>query len=73
MNKEQAINYLKSSGMSNEQIVTIAKAFVDDFMETALNKIFLKMDKSVENPDCALGMAVAMGILKQMGDEYEKC
>ena len=71
MNKEQAINYLKSSGMNNEQIVTIAKAFVDDFTKKALDAIFAKMDK-VDDANCVLGMTVAMGILRQMGDDYEK-
>jgi hypothetical protein len=40
MNKEQAINYLKSSGFSDEQINEVKQAFTAD--------IYTELDKAIE-------------------------
>ena len=43
MNYEQAINYLKSSGMSEEQIKTVVNAIrseqIDTIFDTIMNKL----------------------------------
>lgn len=39
MNYEQAINYLKSSGMSEEQIETVVNAIQNEQIETIVNAV----------------------------------
>ena len=39
MNYEQAVNYLKSSGMSEEQIETVVKAIQNEQIETIVNTV----------------------------------
>lgn len=65
MNKEQAINYLISSGMTEEQVTAVSDALINDHKNRALDAILAKMD-SIENPSIIIGMTVAMGILRDM-------
>lgn len=53
MNGEQAINYLKNSGFSEEQIQEIVKALEQESINNILDDIYTEIEDKYK--DCAIG------------------